>query len=162
MRIEKSCGAVVFREKDYKKQILLIRHVNGGHWAFPKGHVEEGETEIQTAIREVKEETNIDVEVNEEYRYSTKYSPKENVIKEVIYFLARNISDNKQAQLEEVSEVKWFSMEEAMSNITFDSSRNILIQLNKDLDISLILRIPINFLSLSTTGILLIKASFIL
>ena len=130
MKQEKSCGCIIINDKD---EVLLVRH-NKGHWDFPKGHVEDGETEIQTAIREVKEETNIDVEVDEKYRYSTKYSPKEDVIKEVIYFLARNISDNKQAQLEEVSEVKWFSMEEAMSNITFDSSRNILIQLNKDLE----------------------------
>ena len=130
MKQEKSCGCIIINDKE---EVLLVHH-NKGHWDFPKGHVESGETEVETAKREVKEETNIDVEVNEEYRYSTKYSPKENVIKEVIYFLARNISDNKQAQLEEVSEVKWFSMEEAMSNITFDSSRNILIQLNKDLE----------------------------
>ena len=130
MKQEKSCGCIIINDKD---EVLLVRH-NKGHWDFPKGHVEDGETEIQTAIREVKEETNIDVEVNEEYRYSTKYSPKENVIKEVIYFLARNISDNKQAQLEEVSEVKWVEFKTAIDTITFDSSRDILIQLKQDLE----------------------------
>ena len=65
---------------------------------------------------------------------SGKQFNKEDVIKEVIYFLARNISDNKQAQLEEVSEVKWFSMEDAIEQITFDNSREILIQLKKDLE----------------------------
>jgi len=127
MKKEKSCGCIIINDKN---EVLLIHH-NAGHWDFPKGHMEDGETEVQTAIREVKEETNIDVEVKEEYRYSTKYSPKEDVIKEVIYFLARNISDNKQAQLEEVSEVKWFGMEEAIDKITYDNSRNILIQLKK-------------------------------
>jgi len=127
MKKEKSCGCIIINDR---KEVLLIHH-NAGHWDFPKGHMEEGETEIETAIREVKEETNIDVEVNEKYRYSTTYSPKEDVIKEVIYFLARNISDNKQAQLEEVSEVKWFGMEEAIDKITYDNSRNILIQLKK-------------------------------
>ena len=130
MKQEKSGGCIIINDKD---EVLLVRH-NKGHWDFPKGHVEDGETEIQTAIREVKEETNIDVEVNEEYRYSTKYSPKEDVIKEVIYFLARNISDNKQAQLEEVSEVKWFNFNDAIKQITFDNSRDILIQLKKDLE----------------------------
>ena len=130
MKQEKSCGCIILNDKN---EVLLIHH-NAGHWDFPKGHVEEGETEIETAIREVKEETNIDVEVNEEFRYSTKYSPKEDVIKEVIYFLARNISDNKQAQLEEVSEVKWFNVEEAIDKITYDSSRKILMQLKKDLE----------------------------
>ena len=130
MKKEKSCGCIVINDKN---EILLILH-NAGHWDFPKGHVEDGETEVQTAIREVKEETNIDVEVDEEYRYSTKYSPKEDVIKEVVYFLARNISDERQAQLEEVSEVKWFSMNDAIEKITYDNSREILIQLKKDLE----------------------------
>ena len=130
MKKEKSCGCIVINDKN---EILLIHH-NVGHWGFPKGHVEEGETEVQTAIREVKEETNIDVEVNEEYRYSIKYSPKQDVIKEVIYFLAKNISDERQAQLEEVSEVKWFSMNDAIEKITYDNSREILIQLKKDLE----------------------------
>ena len=129
MKREKSCGCIVINSND---EVLLIQH-NAGHWDFPKGHVEDGETEVQTAIREVKEETNIDVDVNEEYRYSTKYSPKEDVIKEVIYFLARNISDEKQAQLEEVREVRWFSMSDAIDKLTYDNSREILIQLKNDL-----------------------------
>ena len=108
-------------------------HHNKGHWDFPKGHVEEGETEVQTAIREVKEETNIDVEVNEKYRYTTEYSPKEDVMKEVVFFLAKNINDKRNAQLEEVSEVKWFKFEEAMERITYNTSKEILIKLEKDL-----------------------------
>ena len=129
MKKEKSCGCIVINEKD---EVLLIHH-NAGHWDFPKGHVEDGETEIQTAMREVKEETNLDVEVNEKYRYTTKYSPKEDVMKEVIYFLAKNINNNKQAQLEEVSEVKWFKSDEALNKITYDTSKDILIKLMKDI-----------------------------
>jgi len=129
MQQEKSCGCIVINNKN---EVLLIHH-NAGHWDFPKGHVENGETEIQTAIREVKEETNIDVEVNEKYRYVTEYSPKEDVMKEVVYFLAKNISDNKEAQLEEVSEVKWFKLEEAVEKITYNTSKEILIKLKKDL-----------------------------
>lgn len=130
MKQEKSCGCIIINDQN---KILLIHH-NVGHWDFPKGHVEDGETEVQTAIREVKEETNIDVEVNEEYRYVTKYSPKEDVMKQVVYFLAKNINDNKQAQLEEVSEVKWFTYEDAMNTITYETSKEILTKLKKDLE----------------------------
>ena len=130
MKEEKSCGCIVLNNEN---QVLLIHH-NKGHWDFPKGHVEEGETEVQTAIREVKEETGIDVEVNEKYRYTTKYSPKEGVIKEVVFFLATNISDNKKAQLEEVSEVKWIDYEEAMKIITYNDTRELLIKLRRDLE----------------------------
>ena len=132
MKKEKSCGCVIINEND---QVLLVHH-NAGHWDFPKGHVEEGETEVQTAIREVKEETNIDVEVNEKYRYTVEYSPKEDVIKEVVFFLAKNISNKKVAQLEEVSEVKWFDYEDAIKTINYDTSKQILTKLVKDLNIA--------------------------
>ena len=60
MRKEKSCGALVVRRGAESPEILLIKH-NGGHWAFPKGHVEAGETEEETALREVQEETGLTV-----------------------------------------------------------------------------------------------------
>lgn len=130
MKQEKSCGCIVMNEKN---EILLVHH-NVGHWDFPKGHMEVGETEIETAIREVKEETNIDVEVNEKYRYTTEYSPKEDVMKEVVYFLAKNVNNNKEAQLEEVSEVRWFNFDEAIKTITYNNSKEILLELKKDLE----------------------------
>jgi len=129
MKQEKSCGCIVLNSN---KEVLLVHH-NKGHWDFPKGHIESGETEVQTAIREVKEETNIDVEVNEEYRYVTQYSPAENVMKEVVFFLAKNINNHREAQLAEVSEVKWFRLDEAIERITYDTSKEILIKLKKDL-----------------------------
>jgi len=129
MKQEKSCGCIVINNKN---EVLLIHH-NGGHWDFPKGHVEDGETEIETAKREVKEETNIDVEINEKFRYTIKYSPKQDVIKEVVYFLAKNINDSKKAQIEEVSEVNWFSYEEAIEKITYDNARYLLKKAKEDL-----------------------------
>ena len=58
---EKSCGAIVYRKYHGNTEILLIKHINSGHWSFPKGHVEAGETEVETARREIMEETSIDV-----------------------------------------------------------------------------------------------------
>ena len=130
MKQEKSCGAIVINKNN---KILLVHH-NAGHWDFPKGHIENGETEEQTAIREVKEETNIDIIINNKYRYTTSYSPKENVMKEVVYFLAQNIDEDKKPQLEEVSEVKWFTFEEAMNTITYENSKEILNKLKKDIE----------------------------
>ena len=77
MILEKSCGAIVYRRHHGNLEILLIKHVNSGHWSFPKGHVEEGETEVETATREIKEETGIEVKeftylfsIPNIYRYS--------------------------------------------------------------------------------------------
>ena len=66
MTLEKSCGAIVFRKFHGNVEILLINHANGGHWSFPKGHVEDGETEVETATREIFEETGLTVT---DYRY---------------------------------------------------------------------------------------------
>ena len=129
MKQEKSCGCIVINEKN---EILLVHH-NLGHWDFPKGHMEAGETEEQTARREVKEETNIDIMIDQNYRYTTSYSPKEGIMKEVVYFLASNIDNDQKPQIEEVSEVKWFKFNDAIKMITFDNSKIILKQLKKDL-----------------------------
>lgn len=129
MKKEKSCGCIILNDK---KEILLV-HQNAGHWGLPKGHIEEGETEVQTAIREVKEETNIDVEVNTNYRYSMIYSPKEDVEKEVIYFIAKNISNSCKPQHEEVQDIKWLDINNAIETITYDNSKELLRKVKKDL-----------------------------
>lgn len=131
MKKEKSCGCIIFNEK---REILLL-HQNAGHWGLPKGHVEQGETEEQTAIREVKEETNIDVVINTEYRYSIVYNPKEDVEKEVVYFVAKNTSNDINPQLEEVQEVKWLDIDNAINTISYDNSRELLKKVKKDLNL---------------------------
>lgn len=128
MKLEKSCGSIVLNNN----QVLLVKH-NAGHWDFPKGHVEEGETLEETAIREVKEETNVLIEVISNYRYVTRYSPKENVLKDVIYFLGKPLSNDLKNQEEEVSEVKFVDIDQALSLITYDNSKKILKKLLQDL-----------------------------
>ena len=65
---EKSCGAIVYKKENDELKFLLV-YQNNGHYSFPKGHEEEGETEIETATREIKEETNLDI-------YDVKYVGK--------------------------------------------------------------------------------------
>ena len=55
-------------------------------------------------------------------------------MKEVVYFLAQNIDEDKKPQLEEVSEVKWFTFEEAMNAITYENSKEILNKLKRDIE----------------------------
>ncbi len=129
MKYEKSCGAVIF---DGDK-ILVIQQVKG-HWGFPKGHVEEGETEVETAIREIKEETNLDVEIDETHRYVEHYSPEEGIEKDVVFFIAKKTGGEVKVQEEEVKETKWLLPNEAMDRLTYDTSKNILSKVMKDLE----------------------------
>ena len=122
---EKSCGAIVYRYLGTDLYILMIQ-MNVGHWSFPKGHVEGSESEVDTAIREVKEETNIDIFVDRNFREVTTYSPLSGILKDVVYFVATPISNHIVAQEEEVSDVKWVHSDDALNIVTYDSDRNIL------------------------------------
>lgn len=95
------------------REILLIRHVNGGHWAFPKGHMEGNETESETALREIREETGLTVTLDTGFRAVVTYSPKPDVMKDVIYFAAEYIGGEAHRQVEEVTEICWVPAEEA-------------------------------------------------
>lgn len=125
MKKEKSCGAVVYKYENEKLYILLLKH-NRGHWSFPKGHMELGETEVETAIREVKEETNLDVIIDNKFRYVTTYSPFKDVIKDVVYFVAVPKNNEIIPQLEEVNMIKWYEEVDATCVITYDNDKNVL------------------------------------
>lgn len=124
MKYEKSCGAAVYRIKDGKRQYLLILNKKGdarGHWGFPKGHTENGENEYETAAREILEETGIYVVFCGKERIVSSYSPKPDVKKDAVYFLA-TVRDNQTVTLqkEEAAEYKWCEFSEAKHLLTFD------------------------------------------
>lgn len=126
MTEEKSCGALVYRTKQNDMEILLLKHRFGGHWSFPKGHVEHGETESETALREVKEETGLDIELIEGFRQSVEYYPKPNIKKEVVYFLGYAENDTIKRQEEEISEICWVRLDEAHKSVTFRNDKNLI------------------------------------
>lgn len=128
MRIqEKACGCIIIKNQ----KILLIKQKSGA-WGFPKGHVEHDETEVETAIREVKEETNIDVEVYETKRYSMVYKTDRNKNKEVVFFLAKPISNFLRPQESEILETGWMSYSDALATLTYDNSKELLEKVLKE------------------------------
>lgn len=129
MKKETSCGAVVYNVFDGKTKFLLIKHVNGKHWAFPKGHVENNETKVETALREIKEETGLDVELDNNFCKMVSYNVNPYVLKDVFYFVAKIKTDAGQVflQEEEISEYGWFDFYEALSVLTFQNDKNVLI-----------------------------------
>ena len=122
---EKSCGAIVYKIENNEYKFLLV-YQNNGHYSFPKGHVEEGESEIETALREIKEETNLSVKIDDGFRYALEYlvEPK-NVMKDAVYFIATPISHDLHAQEGEISECIWCSFEEAYDKLNFENIREV-------------------------------------
>ena len=79
---EKSCGMIIFKN-EFDKLKVLVEHQVEGHWSLPKGHVEEGETEEETAIRETFEETGINSRGVGDFREVITYYVKDNILKAV-------------------------------------------------------------------------------
>lgn len=126
MNYEKSCGAIVYRKFHGNTEILLVRHIKSGHWSFPKGHIEEGETEEETAKREIKEETGVDVLLDTGFRETVSYSPKRNTKKTVVYFVALATSYELIPQKEEISDLKWQEIGQAADTLTYDNDRAVV------------------------------------
>ena len=123
---EKSCGAIVYRKSHGNIEILLIRHINSGHWSFPKGHVGEGETEVETAKREIMEETSIDVIIDPTFRETVTYSPRRDTMKVVVYFLAKAKNVDYVPQADEISEIKWVDIVHATNILSYENDKNIV------------------------------------
>lgn len=130
---EKSCGAVVYRRSEQGYEIVLIRHRQGGHWSFPKGHVEQGEDEFRTATREIKEEVGIFVKIDRNFRECVEYSPKRYVIKQVVYFLAQALDYELVPQPNEIAEAEWVPIEKAYSMLTYTNDRQIVMRAKRRL-----------------------------
>jgi bis(5'-nucleosidyl)-tetraphosphatase len=126
MKMEKSCGAILCRETEELPQVLLIRHKNGGHWGFPKGHVEDRETEEETARREIWEETGLKAKLDTGFRKVVTYSPKPRVMKDVVYFAARPSGGALKRQEAEVEETCWATLGQALDLVTFETDRDVL------------------------------------
>ena len=122
---EKSCGAVIYTELNGMR-LYLIEQMQKGHRSICKGHMEKDESEHQTAAREILEETGLTVKFVEGFREIIEYSPYENCLKTVVFFLAYTDSMNVVSQEEEIKEIYWLSFDEAMTALTFDFDRATL------------------------------------
>ena len=119
MRKVKSCGCIIIENN----KVVLIQQKKG-NWGFPKGRIEKNETEVETAIREVKEETNLDVKIEDpDKKYIDTYFAKKNEFKEVIYFLAKRIGGEIKPQENEIKNVEWVDLSEAINKITMNSTK---------------------------------------
>lgn len=108
---------------------LLIQH-RGGHWAFPKGHAEPGESHLETARRELLEETGIaEVDVREDQKFVEHYDTIKRgreIDKTVTYFLGWVKRPEVRIQAEEVRDFAWLELEEASRKITYEETRRVL------------------------------------
>ena len=145
---EKSAGAIVFRKEGDKIYYLLLHYAPSekgkhGHWGFTKGHVEEGETEEKTAIREAFEETGInDLKIIPGFKETEKYFFRKVyglegearkrapwIFKLVVFYLAEtNIKEVKISE-EHIDSI-WLTFEQAIKKISYKNSKELLRKAN--------------------------------
>jgi len=128
MSSEESFGIIPLKREGDEWFFFLILHKHGNHWGFPKGKGEKGETALQSATRELLEETGLKVErilsdkpISESYIFSRRGKKVE---KTVTYFPAL-VSGVFLLQPEEIRDGNWFSYSEAYKRFTFDEARSI-------------------------------------
>ena len=131
MTYEISSGAVVFTREGGGLRYVIVRSLEG-YYGFPKGHIEEKETEEEAAYREIREETGLSVRFVPGFRTVDEHSipEKPGVTKRIVYFLGEYEGQEIHFQKEELLEAPLLSYEEAMEHFQFESSRRILREAN--------------------------------
>ncbi len=132
MARERSAGAVVIH-KGKQIEYLLLLHIglskSKKHWDFPKGHIEKDETEDETIIREVREETDLDdIKLYPQFRESIKYffqKDKKTIFKTVIFRLAESKTKNVKISSEHIDYI-WLPYEQALDAVTYISAKRVL------------------------------------
>lgn len=133
MPLEKSAGALLFH-KNKNIEYLLLHYPPGSktakeYWDLPKGHIEKGEKEIDTARREVAEETGIqDIEIIDGVKEHIKYFFKfrgETIFKIVTFYLAKTKTKDVKISEEHIG-YKWLPYEKALERLTFENAKGIL------------------------------------
>lgn len=142
VKTDYSCGAIPIRVAEGQREFLLVKH-HAGHWAFPKGHPEEDETPIETARRELREETGLaDVELLERPAFEEAYTftkKSGTVVEKVVTYYLGQLSDpaaGVTVQAEEVSAYVWGDAEATMARLTFAEGRRLFDEVLDYLDAS--------------------------
>lgn len=124
-------GAFVYQVVNGQPKYLLEKSATSDFWGFPKGHVEGQETLVQTAIREIKEETNLDVVIDEDYHVDAEYDMPNGHHKIVTFYTAPVTNPHIILQKAEISDYRWANYDEACQIVTYDNLKDILRQANQ-------------------------------
>ncbi|WP_251545632.1 bis(5'-nucleosyl)-tetraphosphatase [Limosilactobacillus caecicola] len=128
MAIEVTAGAVVYRIKNNELQYLLLESTNQGNfWGFPKGHVEGEESLAETAHREIKEETSLDLPIDTSFNVYTEYDlPNGNHKQMTLYTAQLPDTHDLHLQAAEIKNAGWFNYDQARQRLTYNNLKELL------------------------------------
>ena len=131
---EISCGAVLYTIENDEYRFLIVKDRNG-NYGFPKGHIESGESYLDAAYREIKEEVGISPIIDKDFNGITvSYSLPNGNEKECIYFEGSFIQNQKFSCVnDEIQEYLLLDYPSAYEKITFDNAKDVLLKVNSNL-----------------------------
>ncbi len=123
-----SAGGVVVKSEDDGIHVLLIKPHNRNRWQLPKGTIDPGETSEHAAVREVREEAGVDVELLERLKPVTFfYQMKgQRYVKTVDFYLMEYVAGSPSDHDHEVDDARWFPAKEALRTLTFESEQEVV------------------------------------
>ncbi len=123
-----SAGGVVHRMAGDLAEVLLVHRRAPRLWALPKGTPDAGESILETALREVREETGIEAEAEEPLGAITYFFVRDGTRyhKTVHFFLMRPVGGDPELHDHEFDEVRWFQLEEALQIMTHPTERDVV------------------------------------
>lgn len=131
---EESFGIIPLSKKKGYWEVFIIQHHRGGYWGFPKGHAEPNESSHEAAVRELKEETNLDLAhliqkdpLLEQYSFMME---GKRVFKKVLYFIAE-VEGTVSLQKKEIYDGKWLPIPDALNRVTHQEGKEILKKVEK-------------------------------
>ena len=128
-----SAGIVTYIIKD-KTILYLLLHYTAGHWEFPKGTMESGETKEDTAIRELEEETGLTAIIDEDFEESISYpfmTYDKEIVQKTVYFFTGTATSNGVKLSHEHSDYKWLPYKEALMQLTYANGKTLLKKAHK-------------------------------
>lgn len=131
---EYSCGAILFTKENNIRKYVLVMEASGSY-GFPKGHKEGNETDIETATREIFEETGVKPIFIPNIKRTIRYKLNNNSEKEVTFFVAKFENQEISSDDKTILSVKKYDLETAKGLLKFQELKNILIEIDYILDI---------------------------
>lgn len=128
MKQEYSAGIVLYKEQNGERQYLLLQYA-AGHWDFPKGHVEKGETKEEAALRELFEETGLTTTIDPSFVEQFSYiftAPDTIVRRKTVYFFIGKATETDVKLSHEHKGYAWLSYPEAQKQLTYENAQQLL------------------------------------
>lgn len=133
MKNQFSSGVVIYRKQNGTIEYLVL-HYQKGHWDFPKGKIENGETKKEAALRELKEETGLVASLVPDFEDSFSYffhDDEDSLIQKTVYFFIGYLLDNVPVKLScEHKGFMWLEFNQALEQLTYQNARDLLIKVH--------------------------------